>query len=487
MNTKNEQESPGIRCSYKELRDPATLTPHPRNPNKHGARQVDMLARIIRHQGWRNPIVVSARSGFVVAGHGRLQAALQLGAAEVPVDVQEFATEADEWAHLVADNRIAELADMDTGGLGELLRDLGEVEDFDLDLTGFDDEALAGMLEPDNAADPAGQEAPKGRGLVGDFGAAPFSVFDARTGVWQDRKRAWIESGIASEEGRAEELAFAISSQPQEVYERKAEVEAAEGRKLSWKEFSERFPEAMQQKGTSIFDPVLAELSLRWWCPAGGRVLDPFAGGSVRGLVAAKLGMHYTGVDLRPEQVDANELQAAAFGPVAGSARWISGDSRHLPELIGEEEPFDFILSCPPYFDLEVYSDRPEDLSAAGSYAGFLEAYREIIRHACARLAPDAFACWVIGDVRDSRGWFHGITGDTVRAFEEAGMRLYNDAILLTPAGSLPMRVRGQFEKSRKLGKTHQYVLVFGKGTPTTVAARCSLTLLPPEGAETDE
>ncbi|MCW1885607.1 ParB N-terminal domain-containing protein [Luteolibacter flavescens] len=468
------------------MRDPSALVEHPRNPNRHPKKQIELLARIIRHQGWRNPIVVSARSGFVIAGHGRLAAARFLGLTAVPVDVQEFETEADEWAHLVADNRIAELANMDEAGLGELLRDLGEVEDFDLDLTGFDDEALADLMgdgspaEGEGAADPA----VTGRGLVGDFGAAPFSVFDARSGAWLDRKRAWIESGIASSEGRAEELAFSTSSQPQETYDRKAAVEAAEGRKLGWKEFAQRFPEAMKQTGTSIFDPVLAEIALRWWCPAGGRVLDPFAGGSVRGLVSAKLGMHYTGIDLRPEQVEANERQAAEFGPVPGSARWITGDSRCLPELIGEAEPFDFMLSCPPYFDLEVYSERPEDLSALGSYAGFLEAYREIIRHACARLAPDAFACWVIGDVRDSRGWFHGLTGDTVRAFEDAGMRLYNDAILLTPAGSLPMRVRGQFEKSRKLGKTHQYVLIFGKGDPAKVAARCTLARLPEDDGQ---
>nr|WP_226894907.1 ParB N-terminal domain-containing protein [Luteolibacter marinus] len=464
------------------MRDPATLTDHPRNPNRHGQRQIELLAKVIRHQGWRNPIVVSARSGFVIAGHGRLAAARLLGVDEVPVDVQDFETEADEWAHLVADNRIAELAEMDDEGLGEILRDLGEVEDFELEWSGFDDEALKDLLGGKDEV-PAGSTSPC-RGLVAEFGAAPFSVFDARSGPWQDRKRAWIESGIASEEGRDGDLTFATSSQPQATYEKKAEIEAKDGRPLSWQEFAERFPEAMQQSGTSIFDPVLAELALRWWCPAGGRVLDPFAGGSVRGLVAAKLGLHYTGVDLRPEQVEANERQAAAFGAVEGSARWITGDSRNLPELVDGEECFDFMLSCPPYYDLEVYSDRPEDLSAAGDYAGFLEAYREIIARACERLADDAFACWVIGDVRDKRGWFHGLTMDTVRAFEDAGMRLYNDAILLTPAGSLPMRVRGQFEKSRKLGKTHQYVLIFGKGEPAKVAARCSLAVLPAEAQE---
>jgi site-specific DNA-methyltransferase (adenine-specific) len=146
MNSENEPRNPEIRCVYRELRDPATLVAHPRNPNRHGDRQIEMLARIIAHQGWRNPIVVSARSGFVVAGHGRLLAALKAGAVAVPVDVQEFVTEADEWAHLVADNRIAELAEMDQDGLGDLLRDLGGVEDFDLDLTGFDEGELAAML-----------------------------------------------------------------------------------------------------------------------------------------------------------------------------------------------------------------------------------------------------------------------------------------------------------------------------------------------------
>jgi ParB-like chromosome segregation protein Spo0J len=153
VNNKNDQSRPEIRCSYRELRDPATLIQHPRNPNKHGVRQIDMLARIIHYQGWRNPIVVSARSGFVIAGHGRLQAAIQLGVLEVPVDVQEFATEADEWAHLVADNRIAELADMDTGSLEGLLKDLGDVEEFDLELTGFDSTEIDRMLADDSEAD----------------------------------------------------------------------------------------------------------------------------------------------------------------------------------------------------------------------------------------------------------------------------------------------------------------------------------------------
>mgnify|MGYP003335018541 FL=1 len=64
-----------IRCAFKEMVDVVNLVSHPRNPNKHGDQQIALLAKVIRHQGWRAPVVVSKRSGFIVAGHGRLEAA----------------------------------------------------------------------------------------------------------------------------------------------------------------------------------------------------------------------------------------------------------------------------------------------------------------------------------------------------------------------------------------------------------------------------
>jgi site-specific DNA-methyltransferase (adenine-specific) len=120
------------------MRDPASLVEHPRNYNTHPAEQIRLLAKIIKHQGWRNPITVSKRSGYVVKGHGRLAAALQLGCSEVPVDVQEYKDEASEYADMIADNRIAELAEADQDALKELLTD-DVFEGFDLDLTGFGD------------------------------------------------------------------------------------------------------------------------------------------------------------------------------------------------------------------------------------------------------------------------------------------------------------------------------------------------------------
>lgn len=231
--------------------------------------------------------------------------------------------------------------------------------------------------------------------------------------------------------------------------------------------------DAPSGSGTSIFDPVLCELAYRWFSPPGGTVLDPFAGGSVRGIVAAALGRHYVGVDLRAEQIAANEQQWRDVGPklAPGSPlpRWICGDSLDLASLIPDTLA-DFVFSCPPYADLEVYSDDPRDLSTM-PYAAFAAAYRRIIGATIERLRPDRFACFVVGEVRDAKGCYVNLVSDTVQAFEAAGARHYNEAILVTACGSLPIRAARSFEAARKLGKTHQNVLVFCKGDPKKATA----------------
>ncbi|MBI1649863.1 DNA methyltransferase [Hyphomicrobium sulfonivorans] len=221
--------------------------------------------------------------------------------------------------------------------------------------------------------------------------------------------------------------------------------------------------------GTSIFDPVLCEIAYRWFCPHGGTILDPFAGGSVRGLVASRLGRRYVGIELRPEQVAANRAQMhIAVDPLP---EWREGDSREIPTLAADVEA-DMVFSCPPYLDLEVYSDDPADLSTLGAGA-FYEAHAQIVKAAVDRLRNDRFAVWVVGDVRDKRGYYLNFPGKTVEAFEAAGARLYNEAILVTAAGSLPIRAGKQFTATRKLGKTHQNVLVFCKGDPRKATEAC--------------
>ena len=133
-----------VHCAFEKAVDGVDLVEHPRNPNKHSDKQIALLAKIIRNQGWRNPIVVSADSGFIVAGHGRLMAAKVLNVEQVPVDYQPFDNEAEEYAHLIADNRIAELAEADKSELAKLVRELEDK--IDLDLTGFDAPSLEELL-----------------------------------------------------------------------------------------------------------------------------------------------------------------------------------------------------------------------------------------------------------------------------------------------------------------------------------------------------
>lgn len=279
--------------------------------------------------------------------------------------------------------------------------------------------------------------------LAQRFEFPPFSVLSAREGAWQERKRAWLACGIRSEVGRTA-TCYQI------------------GDKAAWDASRDGSTKTGEGKGTSVFDPVLCELAYRWFCPDGGQIVDPFAGGSVRGIVAALMGFRYWGCDLRPEQVAANYEQANAICPTAvgaDSLYWAAGDS--MAEL-DRAPAADFVFSCPPYGDLERYSDDPRDLSTM-EYETFMPAYKRIILRCSKVLKPGRLACFVVGDFRDARGNYRGFVADTINAFRECGMPLYNDAILVTCVGSLPVRAGKQFTVSRKLGKTHQNVLVFHK------------------------
>jgi hypothetical protein len=128
-------------CAYDEIVAIGELKPLDKNPNKHPERQIEMLANIIEKQGWRAPITVSHLSGSMTRGHGRLSAAKRLGATDVPVEYQDYESEAAEWADVVADNKIASYAELDVTLVSEVLDGL-DLEDFDLTLTGFELEDL---------------------------------------------------------------------------------------------------------------------------------------------------------------------------------------------------------------------------------------------------------------------------------------------------------------------------------------------------------
>ena len=169
-----------VECAFDEMVDLAKLVPNPRNPNKHPDGQIALLAKVIQAQGWRSPIVVSNRSGFITKGHGRYAAAQLLRAEQAPVDFQDYASEAEEWADMVADNRLAELAEISAPELGALLRDL-EASGLDMELTGFDPAALeeaTGQFAVEGAAAPEladGDRAP--------FQQMTFTVHDDQAGT----------------------------------------------------------------------------------------------------------------------------------------------------------------------------------------------------------------------------------------------------------------------------------------------------------------
>jgi len=717
---------------------------------------------------------IYAEGGTIYLAPGKERGGTAIPKGTVPVIDCTGWTEDERKAYALADNQLALQAGWDTEILMAQLDELSAAE-FDIAEIGFDMEAIdalgIGEIGTATEAAPAGKKQ-GGGSLANEFMIPPFTVLNAREGWWMDRKRAWLALGIKSEVGRGENLLGmsdtmlepdpekraamqaareeakgkartfgqdlmrgegtnavtgrkkglggvtmdALSSHPR-YYEQKTAAEAKVGRKLTPEEFERDhwvLPDSELSSGTSIFDPVLCELAYRWFSPVGGRVLDPFAGGSVRGIVCAALGRHYTGVDLRAEQIEANRAQwpavAAQLGApapraaeevpalavdeiegirvvrddhvlggtkrramdrlvasidadelvyatpaygfaqialagacraagkkatifvaarsdrhprtqlaadlganivevkagrlnviqsrarkhceetgaylvpfgmddeifvdamaqeiaalpgeaptevwcVAGSGTLTRALQRAFPDAVhhavqigrspdvGEAklwkapeafeddatdpppfpscsnydakawrfirehaapgalfwnlgadiepqpafapvEPvwhvgdsnkvladdavggdFDFVFSCPPYGDLEVYSDDPDDISTL-DMAGFDAIYAEIIAKAVARLADNRFACFVVGDYRDKRGIYANFVSKTIAAFEAAGAPLYNEAILITSVGSLPIRTAKQFRSTRKLGKTHQNVLVFVKGDP---------------------
>lgn len=272
------------------------------------------------------------------------------------------------------------------------------------------------------------------------FFMAPMSVLNTREGDWQNRRRQWLSLGIQSEAGRDDALTFRI---PIEL------SDGSKGNKI--------------RNQTSIFDPVLAELCYNWWCAPGGVVIDPFAGGSVRGIVASVAGYKYWGCELRGEQVAANREQLNELTTGKYKPRWVEGDS--LVEVPAYAPVADFIFSCPPYGNLERYSENPKDISTL-PYDRFLAVYSEIIRGCVIKLRDNRFSAWVVANYRDKdTGEMRDFVGDTIRAFERAGMRYYNDGILVNSVGSGAMRANNTFIRGgRKLVKSHQNVLVFVKG-----------------------
>ncbi|HBD0694790.1 DNA methyltransferase [Enterococcus faecalis] len=406
---------------------------NPRIELKPGMEEYEKLKQSIQEFGFVDPPIFNKRTGNLVGGHQRVSVAKDLGIGEIEVSIVDLPIEKEK-ALNIALNKISGQWDEDK--LVELLNELNTDE---LSLTGFNQEELDDLLsdldEIETLADKV-KANPLNSNLFDSFLFPPFSYLDTKTKRWLDRKKQWKELGIKSELGREDNLVFSANLQ------------------------------ATGLEGTSIFDPVLCELGYRWFTPkTESNIFDPFAGGSVRGIVAKVLGHNYTGIDLRAEQVSANYANAREIG--LSDINWICDDSLNIDHHI-EDESQDLLFTCPPYADLEVYSDDERDISNM-SYEEFAEVYSEILKRSARKLKDNRFAVVTISDVRDKKGFYRDLTGLTKQAFSEEGLFFYNDMILLNTAGSAALRAR-QSMNNRKVVRIHQNVLVFYKGNPQKIS-----------------
>lgn len=282
------------------------------------------------------------------------------------------------------------------------------------------------------------------------FGWPPFSILNTISWEWQRRKDEWETVIRSSRVGRDTKR---YNATPTNV-------------------FSARGVSAKAPESVSEFDPYLCELMYRWFSREGDIILDPFAGGCVRGIVASILGREYVGFDLSQKQVDANYHQQTEilkkYDGIRGESHWFYGDSEFaMPDVLKD---YNMVFTCPPYYNLEKYSNNPNDLSNMPTYKDFLRKYEAILKCSADLLSEDSFFVIVVSEVRaDQQDLTHsqylGLVPDTIKILQDScGLHYYNEIILENAIGSLPIRAPKSFDKTRKIGRHHQNILVFYKG-----------------------
>lgn len=306
---------------------------------------------------------------------------------------------------------------------------------------------------------------PANASLNDRFIVPPFSILDTRKGYWQDRKKKWRELIGDNGESRNDTLITSPEIKYKDLYQRTRQHREELG--ITFKEYLDKYvPDDVKEReaskvlsaGVSLLDPVMAEIVCRWFGQDNCKTFDCFAGDSVFGYVSAHLGNEFVGIELRPEQAQLNNERVEGM-----TARYINDDGQNVAQHIAPDSQ-DLLFSCPPYFDLEKYSDLENDASNQDSYEDFIKILENAFKAAVGCLKDNRFAVIVVGDVRDkSTGFYYDFCGDIKRIFKEAGMPLYNEIILVETGASTALRA-GRYMESRKVAKMHQNILVFYKG-----------------------
>ena len=413
--------------------DPHELTPYENNTRKHSPEDIEQIKASIQADGFNDPIGVWGENNLIVEGHGRQIAALEMGLDKVPCIRLDHMTETQRRDYAIRHNRTAELSGWDFAKLEEEIAAL-EIEGVDLSGLKFDFDGNYGVGQTENDSPSAAEPQVK---LSDKFVIPPFSVLDTRQGYWGNRKRAWKEK--IKERGQARQVQ--IISKSLQKYN------------------NEHYEDA------SILDPVLSEIMLKWFAPENGDVFDVFAGDTVFGYVSGYLGYNFTGIELREEQCHFNREACNGL-----PAQYICDDGRNVNNHI-EPESQDMFFSCPPYFDLEVYSDLENDASNQKTYAEFYRIIDTAFSNAIKCLKDNRFAVVVCGDIRNKKtGEYYRFPDDIKATFQKNGMLFYNELILVDNIGTARLRAT-KYMEVRKVAKTHQNVLVFYKGDTRKIKA----------------
>ena len=269
----------------------------------------------------------------------------------------------------------------------------------------------------------------------------PFSVFNTHQTYWKVRTKLWNDMGIGGTNGR---------------------VTGMNGLSYDNRRMDKHKDKPIN--GTSTFSPVVAEVMYKWFTTPHSHIFDPFAGGITRGVVAAVLGHFYVGTDINPTQVSSNNEEWLDL-----RARWlIDGDCEWLEQSCLDykcKTHPDFILTCPPYYNLERYTDLDDDMSNAKTYEDFLKSYVNCIDICYNILCDDSFMVWVVSDVRNKTTTeYYGLVADTIKACQNVGFKFYNEIILYNDTGNLAIVSGDYLDRARKVGRQHQNILVFYKG-----------------------
>ena len=415
------------------------------------------LRNSIETFGLVEPIIINVNNNRIVSGHQRYDILLDMLMESDNLAEREFdylvkddygyifdfnqlqiKNEDYEKALNIVLNNTNLMGDYDYQKLEGLLTEL-EFNGFNLEFTGFDDFEVDslnfgsdfeyGIDDNSNIDERIGElvskydDDEKANGvLIKKYLVPPFSVLNTNMGYWDIRKKYW-----------------------QDLIQDNAETREKVQGKL----------------GTSLLDSTLAEVIIHWFTPYfdSNNVFDVFAGDTVFGYIASYKGNTFTGIELREEQVELNNERVKPLNP---NSHYYTDDGQNVLNHI-EENSQDLFFSCPPYFDLEVYSDLPNDASNQNNYEDFLNIIRIALTNGAKCLKENRFAVIVVGDIRDKNGAYYGFPSDIIQIMKDAGLHYYNELILYNRIGSARIRADQSF-KNRKIIKIHQNVLVFYKG-----------------------